>query len=154
MALSEDASHSWITCWAPDDIIFSGELENRLFYFVNLFSFWPCFWGMWDLISLASLVTQTLKNPRAMQETSIWSLSWEDPLEKGMATHFSILAWRVPLIEKPGGLQSMGSQRVRHNWVTKTFTFRDQTHTPSIGSLESYSQGRPHLMAFLLDTLN
>ena len=47
------------------------------------------------------------------------TLGWEDPLEEGMATHSSILAWRIPWIGEPGGLQSMGSQRVRHNWVTE-----------------------------------
>ena len=46
-------------------------------------------------------------------------LGWEDPLEKGMTTHSSILAWRIPWTEEPGRLQSMGSQKVRHNWVTK-----------------------------------
>ena len=52
-----------------------------------------------------------------MQEMQVWSLAWEDALEKEMATHSSILAWEVPQTEKPGGLQSMGSQRVRHfNW--------------------------------------
>ena len=53
-----------------------------------------------------------VKKLPAMQETSVQSLSWEDPLEKGMATHSSILAWRIPWTEEPGGLQSMGSQRV------------------------------------------
>ena len=47
------------------------------------------------------------------------SLGWEGPLEKGMAIHFSILAWRIPWTEEPGGLQSIGSQRVRHDLVTK-----------------------------------
>ena len=65
---------------------------------------------------------QMIKNPPAMQEPSVWFLGWEDPLEKGMATHSSILAWRIPWIEEPGGLQSMGSQRVRHDWVTNTHT--------------------------------
>ena len=51
-----------------------------------------------------------------MQETRVWSLSWKDLLEKGMATHSSILAWRIPWTEDPSGLQSMGSQRVGHNW--------------------------------------
>ena len=51
----------------------------------------------------------------AMQETQIQSLGQEDPLEKGMATHSSILAWRIPWTEEPSGLQSMGSQRVRHD---------------------------------------
>ena len=50
----------------------------------------------------ASLVAQTVKNPHAMQETWVRSLSWEDPLEEGMATHSSILAWRIPWTEEPG----------------------------------------------------
>ena len=56
-----------------------------------------------------------LKNLPAMEETWIGSLSWEDLLEKGMATHFSIPAWKIPWTEESGGLQSMGSQRVKHN---------------------------------------
>ena len=52
------------------------------------------------------------KNLPEMQETQVRSLDWEDPLEKGMATHSSILAWRIPRMEEPGRLQSMGSQRV------------------------------------------
>ena len=56
----------------------------------------------------ASLVAQTVKNPTAMRETWVPSLGWEDPLEEGMATHSSILAWEIPWTEKPGGLQSMG----------------------------------------------
>ena len=63
----------------------------------------------------ASLVSQIVKNPPAMQETLVQFLGWEDPLEKGKATHSSILAWRIPLMEEPGGLQSMGLQRVGHN---------------------------------------
>ena len=61
------------------------------------------------------MVAQTLKNLPAMRESWVQSLGWEDPLEKGMATHSSILAWRSPWTEDPGGLQSMGSQRVRHD---------------------------------------
>ena len=60
-------------------------------------------------------MVQTVKNPPAMQETQVRSLGQEDPLEKGMATHSSILAWRIPLTEEPGGLQPMESQRVGHN---------------------------------------
>ena len=60
----------------------------------------------------ASLVAQRLKRLPAMRETWVQSLGWEDPLEKEMATHFSILAWRIPWIKETGGLQSMGSQRV------------------------------------------
>ena len=55
-----------------------------------------------------------------MQETQVQSLDWEDPQEKGMATHMSILAWRIPWIEEPGGLQSMGSPKIRHDWATNT----------------------------------
>ena len=61
-----------------------------------------------------------VKNPPAIQETQVQSLGQKDPLEKGMATHFNILAWRIPWREEPGGLQTMGSQRVRHNWATNT----------------------------------
>ena len=63
--------------------------------------------------SWASLVPQMVKNLPAMQETRVQSLSGEDPLEKGMATHSSILAWEIPWTEELGGLQSMGLQRVR-----------------------------------------
>ena len=57
-----------------------------------------------------------------MQKTWVQSLGQEDPLEKAMAIHSSILAWRIPWTEEPGGLQSMGSQRVRHDWVINEFT--------------------------------
>ena len=63
----------------------------------------------------ASLVVQSIKNLPTMQETQVQSLGWEDPLEKGMATHSSILAWRIPWTEEPGELQSMGLQRVGHD---------------------------------------
>ena len=65
--------------------------------------------------SRASLVAQMVKNPPAMQETWLRSLGWGDPLEKRMATHASILAWRIPWTEEPEGLQSMRLQRVRHD---------------------------------------
>ena len=60
-------------------------------------------------------MTQRVKNLPAMQQTQVQSLGWEDPLEKGMATYSSILAWRIPWIEEPGELQSKRSQRVRHD---------------------------------------
>ena len=63
----------------------------------------------------ASLVAQMVKNLTAMWETLVQSLSREDPLETGMATHSSIPAWRIPWTEESGGLQSIGSQRVGHN---------------------------------------
>ena len=68
-------------------------------------------WLLW-----ASLVAQTVKNLPAMWETWVWS-------QDGRWSHSSILAWRIPWTEEPGGLQSMGSQRVGHNWVTNPFTF-------------------------------
>ena len=71
---------------------------------------------------------QTVKNPPAMQGTWVQSLGWEDALEKEMATHSSILAWRFPWTEEPGGLQSMGSQRVRHDWTTKHGKTHDEFH--------------------------
>ena len=64
-----------------------------------------------------------IKNLPAMRETRVQSLGHEDPLEKGMATHCSILAWRIPWTEEPGGLQSMGSQKVGQDFATNTFTF-------------------------------
>ena len=64
---------------------------------------------------VASLVAQLVKTLPVMQETWVQSLGWEDPLEKEMAAHSSILAWRIPWTEEPGGLQSMGSQRVGHD---------------------------------------
>ena len=70
----------------------------------------------------AFLVAQTVTNLPAMWESQVWSLGWEDPLEKAMATHSSILVWRIPQTEEHGGLQSMGSQRVRNNWATYHFT--------------------------------
>ena len=60
-------------------------------------------------------MTQTVKNPLLMQETGVQSMGQEELLQMEMATHSSILAWRIPRTEEPGGLQSMGSQRVRYN---------------------------------------
>ena len=70
------------------------------------------------------MMAQMVKNLLAMQENRVQSLGQEGPLEKGMATHSRILAWRIPYTEGPGGLQSMGSQRVRHNWSINTHTFQ------------------------------
>ena len=64
---------------------------------------------------MASLVAQMVKRLPTMQETQVQSLGWENPLEKEMATHSSILAWRFSWMEEPGRLQSMGLQRVGHN---------------------------------------
>ena len=87
---------------------------------------------------MASLVAQMVKNLPAMWETRVWSLGWEGPLGKGMATYTSILAWRIPWTQEPGGLQSVGSQRVGHDWATNTHT---HTHTEN-GSSELNSVQR------------
>ena len=68
-------------------------------------------------------VAQTVKNLAAVKGTLVQSMVWKDLLEKGMDTHSSILAWRFPQTEEPGGLQSMGSQRVGHNWATNTHIY-------------------------------
>ena len=67
----------------------------------------------------ASLVAQIVKNSPAMWKTWVQSLVWEDPLEENMAPHSSIFAWEIPWTEELGGLQSMGSQRVKHNLATE-----------------------------------
>ena len=74
---------------------------------------------------MTSLVAQVVMNLPAMQETRVWSLSQEDSLEKGMAIYSSIFAWRIPWRWEPGGLQSMGLQRVGHNWAINTDTLVD-----------------------------
>ena len=74
----------------------------------------------------ASQVVLVVKNPSAnIGEKQVQSLGWKDPLEKGMVIHSSTLTWRIPWTEKPGGLHSMGSQRVGHDWATNTSTFND-----------------------------
>ena len=88
-------------------------------------------------------VAQMAKSLLAMQETWGQSLVWEDPLEEEMATHSSVLAWRISSTEEPGGLQSMGSQRVRHDWATKHSTqhniiFKGMLYSQPYSSLFSY----------------
>jgi len=70
----------------------------------------------------ALLVAQTVKNLPAVRETWVQSLGWEDPLEKEVSTHCSILSRKIPWTEEPGRLQSMESQSIRHNWMTNTFS--------------------------------
>ena len=70
-------------------------------------------------IAIPLLIMKRLPWWLAMQKARVWSLGQEDPLEKGMATHSSILAWRIPCTEEPSRLRSMGQQRVEHDWVTK-----------------------------------
>ena len=79
------------------------------------------FFSITEYLNLpASLVAQIIKNLPAMQETLVQFLGQEDPLEKGMATHSNILAWKIPWREESDGLQSMGLQRVRRDWATFT----------------------------------
>ena len=92
-----------------------------LLFIVKLFDY-DVPWGRFlpfHVSKAASLVAQTLMRLPTMWETQVQSLGQEDPLEKEMATHCSIHAWKTPRTEEPGGLQSMGSQRVRHNGATK-----------------------------------
>ena len=80
---------------------------------------WTLCYLLCDNVLVASLVAQIVKNLPALWETWVWSLGWEIPLEQSMANHSSILPWRIPWTEEPGGLKSMGLQRVRYNWATK-----------------------------------
>ena len=94
-----------------------------------------------------------VKNLPAMRETWFWSLGWEDPLEEGMTTHSSILAWRIPRTEEPCGLWSMGSQRVRHDWVTKHNTAYPST-TLSFSSPLLKISGQPGIPRHLRKVSN
>ena len=78
----------------------------------------------------ASLVAQTVKCLPEVRETQVRSLGWEDPLEKEMATHSSILAWKIPWTEEPGGLQSLGLQKSRTRLSDFTFTFSGVKNLP------------------------
>ena len=78
-------------------------------------------------ITWVSLVAQRLKRLPPMLQTWVWSLGQEDPLEKEMVTHSSILAWRIPWMEKPHRLQSMKSQTVRHDWATSLSLYTEET---------------------------
>ena len=92
---------------------------------------------------LASLLAQMVKHLPAMQETWIQSLDREDPLEKDMATYSSTLAWRIPWLEEPGRLQSMGLQRVGHDWAT---SLRNK-----MGSNSSFFLGKWQLSQIFLE---
>ena len=90
-------------------------------------------------INGASLLAQTVKNPRAKQETWLRSLGWQDPLEEEMATHSSVLAWNIPLTEEPGGLQSVGLQRVGHDRTRTHVSLRQHTGAPMSGNVAESS---------------
>ena len=89
--------------------------KSLILFSVDEWSCVPSLLFTWGQTMGASLVAQRLKHLPAVRETWVRSLGWEDLLEKGMATHSSILAWRIPWTEEPGGLQSTGSQRVGHD---------------------------------------
>ena len=123
----------WITFFFKAEWCFTVCIYPIVFVCSSLMDGWSVSisWLLWYEVSKivkfkearASLVAQMVKNPPVMQETQVWALSWEDPLEKRMATHSSILAWRIPWTEESGGLQAYGGlQRVRRSWVANTFT--------------------------------
>ena len=103
-------------------ILLKPSLENFEHYFASIWNECNCMEVRTFFES--SLVAQMVKRLPAMQETQVRSLGWEDLLEKEMATLSSTVAWRIPRVEDPGGLQSMESQRVGHDWATSlSWTF-------------------------------
>ena len=98
-------------------------------------------WGFPSLhkVLLCPLVAQMVKNLPAMQETQVGSLGKEDFLGEGMATHSSILAWIIPWTEEPGRLQSIGSQRVGHNWETNPYRACTFSDSPDLWFIRKYS---------------
>ena len=96
--------------------------------------------------SWASLVAQTVKNPPAMWETWVWSLGWEDGLEKGTYIYSSVLVWKLPWTEEPGRLQSIGLQKVGHDWVTFTYNW----YTKKKKKIPHFSAHFPELCFILL----
>ena len=131
--------HGWIHFYYTVLVYVSFSYTNFLLYWkhfpqvivpfvtVLLRCNWPIISHIW-----ASQMAQWVKNPSAMQETQevwVWPLGWEDHLEKEMATHSSIFAWRTPWTEEPGGLQCTGSQRVRHNWCDWAHMYTQAIYT-------------------------
>ena len=108
-----------LTVLILSNVLSSNLLEKNKEHHHDSFNFPP-------ILNLGFTGSSVVKNLPAMQETKIWSVSQEDPLEKGMASHSSILAGKIPCTEKLGGLQSTGSQRVRHDWRDYA---RARTHT-------------------------
>ena len=116
--LAEPSPQSWdssfSTAWAYSNALvlspatFLVQLSNR-------HNFWNIPYMYWT-----SLVAQMVKNLPEMQKTQVWFLGWEHSLEKGMAAHSNILAWKMLWTEEPGKLQSMALQRAGHDWVTNT----------------------------------
>ena len=109
----------WRGCLCP--IVYSCLLYKNKVSIGALVYFWAFY--LVPLVFRASLVAQRVKHLLATRETWVWFLGREDPLEKEIATHSSTLAWKIPWMEKPGRLQSMGSQRVGHDWATSLSFF-------------------------------
>ena len=99
---------------------FSDKLFILLTYFV--FNLWKIYLFLIRLVKCLLILWASSKNPPTTQETWVQSLGWEDPLDKGKATHSSILPWRIPW-----AVQFMQSQTVTHDWVTFTYTFKENT---------------------------
>ena len=144
MGFSRQESWSGLPCPPPGDLcnpgiesvcLMSPALPSRFFTtsaiceaLAPLLVLSKCIY-LWIRVSWVLLV---IKNPlpvQEMQETQVQSLHWEDPLKESMATHFRILAWRIPWTEEPGGLQSQGSQRVRHDWSNLAHTHAFKINT-------------------------
>ena len=120
--------HSWETfpLW-PSLFILSGAifLSSPVAYWTSSYLGGSSFGVITFCLLYCSyfLMAQMVKRLPTMQETQVQSLGWEDTLEKEMATHSSILAWKIPWTEEPGWLLSMGSQRVGHDWLSNFTTY-------------------------------
>ena len=115
-------SRSWLSDWTELNWIYiTIYLYTPLYTHVHVYIY-MCMYTVY--VSMSSLVAQTVKHLCTMWETWVWSLGREDPLEKEMAIHSSTIAWRIPWTEERGRLQSMGLQRVGHDWATSlSFTY-------------------------------
>ena len=96
-------------------VLFKWSLLEQSYLFIYIYNI-----IYYHIYGRDSLVAQTVKNLLTVWETWVQSLGWKDPLEKGMATHSSIIAWRIPWTKEPSRLQSTESQKVRHNWAPHT----------------------------------
>ena len=119
---------------ARDYFLFQYPISSILRFTIFSFIFNISEIKMHLIFTRAPLVSQKVKNPPAMW---IQSLGWEDPLEKGMATHSSILAWRIPWTEEPAGVQTTGWERGGHDWATNTLY--SQSFTVILASICSFS---------------
>ena len=99
------------------------------------------------------MVVQKVKHLPAMWKIHVRYLGWEDPLEKEMATHSSTLAWKIPWTEEPGGLQSMGSQTVGHDWATSLSFFPSKTKNYTVLLMRKYEEVKLVFKYWDLNTL-